>query len=145
MQSKQWRLKSKFITTVYYDAFSHNRENICTPIPSKFHNMRGNFSPNCAVYTVHQGVTKRCRLSLLTNSALVYLPKCRGWGGGGCGVSANEGTAVHITCHGAQINVGDLPWYLTFAVHIPAGLFLYLTRFSGCDLWTASFQSQMGR
>jgi hypothetical protein len=30
-----------------------------------------------------QGVTKRCRLSLLTNSALVYEPKCRGMGGGG--------------------------------------------------------------
>jgi hypothetical protein len=27
---------------------------------------------------VHQGVTKRCRLSWLTNGALVYAPKCRG-------------------------------------------------------------------
>ncbi len=34
-----------------------------------------------------QGDTQRCRLSWLTNSALVYEPKC---GGGGCGVSANE-------------------------------------------------------
>jgi hypothetical protein len=33
------------------------------------------------------GVTKRCRLSWLTNGALLYEPKC---GGGGCGVSANE-------------------------------------------------------
>jgi hypothetical protein len=30
-----------------------------------------------------QGVTKRCRLSLLTNSALVYEPKCGGGGGRG--------------------------------------------------------------
>jgi hypothetical protein len=37
-----------------------------------------------------QGVTKTCRLSWLTNSALVYEPKCRGKGGGSCGVSANE-------------------------------------------------------
>ncbi len=35
-----------------------------------------------------QGVTKRCRLSWLTNSALVYEPKCGGRGS--CGVSANE-------------------------------------------------------
>jgi hypothetical protein len=44
-----------------------------------------------------QGVIKRCRLSWLTNSALVYEPKCGGAGGGSCGVSANEYcTAVHI-------------------------------------------------
>ncbi len=30
-----------------------------------------------------QGVTKRRRLSWLTNSALVYEPKCGGIGGGG--------------------------------------------------------------
>ncbi len=35
-----------------------------------------------------QGVTKRCRLSWLTNSALVYEPKCGG--GGSCRISANE-------------------------------------------------------
>jgi hypothetical protein len=38
-----------------------------------------------------QGVTKRCRLSWLTNSALVYYPKCEGgggkWGGGLGGLS----------------------------------------------------------
>ncbi len=32
-----------------------------------------------------QGVTKRCRLSWLTNSALVYEPKCGGKGGGVAG------------------------------------------------------------
>jgi hypothetical protein len=42
-----------------------------------------------------QGVTKKGRLSWLTNSALVYEPKCGG--GGGCGVSGVRpmGTAVH--------------------------------------------------
>jgi hypothetical protein len=32
-----------------------------------------------------RGSTKRCRLSWLTNSALVYKPKCGGEGGGGGG------------------------------------------------------------
>jgi hypothetical protein len=32
-------------------------------------------------YGVHKGVTKKCRLSWLTNSAVVYEPKC--WGRGG--------------------------------------------------------------
>jgi hypothetical protein len=60
--------------------------------------------------TVCQGVTKRRRLSWLTNSALVYEPKCGG--GGGCGVSANE-----YSCkHGAQINFGDLTPYFSYGV-----------------------------
>ncbi len=37
--------------------------------------------------TIDQGVTKRCRLSLLTNSALVIRVQLRGKGGGSCGVS----------------------------------------------------------
>ncbi len=50
------------------------------------------------------------RLSLLTNSALVYESQCRGmvWGGGGVAGSQPMSTAVHITWH------GDLPPYLTF-------------------------------
>ncbi len=44
-----------------------------------------------------QGVTRRCRLSLLTNSALVYRVQMQG-GGGDCEVSANEcGCAHHVT------------------------------------------------
>ncbi len=58
-----------------------------------------------ALYT-NQGVTKRCRLSWLTNSALVYEHKC---GGEGLRVSANE----YSCAHGAQINFGDLTPYLT--------------------------------
>jgi hypothetical protein len=59
----------------------------------------------------NQGVTKRCRLSWLTNSALVHEPKC---GGGGCCVSANE----YICSHGAQINFGDLTPYLTYDANL---------------------------
>jgi hypothetical protein len=44
-----------------------------------------------------QGVTKRCRLSLLTNSARVIQVQMRGEGGR-CGVSANEyRRANHVT------------------------------------------------
>jgi hypothetical protein len=56
-------------------------------------------------YCIDQGVTKRCRLSWLTNSALVlavYEPKC--------GVSANENSCTH----GARIYTGDLTPYLTW-------------------------------
>jgi hypothetical protein len=38
--------------------------------------------------------------------ALVYEPKCGGWGG--CGFSANENSCAP---HGAQINFGDLRTY----------------------------------
>jgi hypothetical protein len=56
-----------------------------------------------------QGVTKRCRLSWLTNSALVYEPKC----GGGVAGSQTMSTAVH-KAHGAQINFGELTPYLSY-------------------------------
>ncbi len=59
--------------------------------------------------TVVQGVKKKCRLSWLTNSALVYEPKCRG---GGCGVSDNN----YSCAHGVQINFGDLAPFLTYAI-----------------------------
>jgi hypothetical protein len=69
-----------------------------------------------STYTVdlclHQGVTKRCRLSWLTNSDLVYETKC----GGSCGVSANEYSSQLYTR--AQINFGDLAPYLTYGLHI---------------------------
>jgi hypothetical protein len=47
-------------------------------------------------------------LSWLTNSALVYEPKCGGRGS--CGVSVND----YSFTHGAQINFGDLSPYLTY-------------------------------
>jgi hypothetical protein len=42
------------------------------------------------------GVTKRCRLFWLTNSTLVYDPKCGG-GGGGVAGSQPMSTALHMS------------------------------------------------
>ncbi len=58
------------------------------------------------------GVTRRCSLSLLTNSALVIRVQMRGGRAGSQQMSAD----VHNTWHGAQINFGDLPPYLTYAL-----------------------------
>jgi hypothetical protein len=66
-----------------------------------FHNLAQTLQYLAHRYTLPRGVTKRCRLSWLTNSALVYEPKCGG--GGGYGVPAN----VYIIVR-AQINFGDL-------------------------------------
>jgi hypothetical protein len=60
-----------------------------------------------------QGVTKRCRPSLLTNSTLLIRVQMREEGGS-CGVSANEYSCAHHVTYGAQINFGDLPPYLTY-------------------------------
>jgi hypothetical protein len=57
----------------------------------------GGFSCSLEVFQGGQGVTKRCRLSWLTNSALVYEPKWGMEGGGGCGVSANEYSCAYGT------------------------------------------------
>jgi hypothetical protein len=50
---------------------------------------------HCSVLPLQQGVTKICRLSLLTNSALVIRVQC----GGREGVAGSQPmrTAVHIT------------------------------------------------
>jgi hypothetical protein len=92
-----------------------------------------NFEDACRYHRIisgvcsRQGVTKRCRLSWLTNSALVYEPKMpktaprtlflsfavynlRGEGVGGCGVSANE----YSCANGAQINFEHLTPYLIY-------------------------------
>jgi hypothetical protein len=59
-----------------------------------------------------QGVTKRCRLSWLTNSAPAYTsPNAGGWRVAG---SQPMSKAVRIMWHGAQINFGDLTPYLTY-------------------------------
>jgi hypothetical protein len=52
--------------------------------------------PAClnVLYSLYQGVTKRCRLSRLTNSALVYELKCVGGGGRVTGCQPMN-TAVH--------------------------------------------------
>jgi hypothetical protein len=56
-----------------------------------------------------QGDTKRCLLSWLTNSALVYEPKC---GEGGVTGSRPVNTTVQYT--GAKIKFGVITTYLTF-------------------------------
>jgi hypothetical protein len=58
-------------------------------------------------FYVQGAITKRCRLSWLTNSALVYEPKCGG--GWGCGFSANE----YCCAHRARTNFRYLTPYLT--------------------------------
>ncbi len=57
-----------------------------------------------------QGVTKKCRLSWLTNSALVYEPKC----GGGAGITGLFNEYSCAPRRRAQINFGDLTLYLTY-------------------------------
>ncbi len=56
---------------------------------------------------LNQGVAQRCRLSWLTNSALVYEPKC---GEGEVAGPKNKYSCAHV----AQLNFGDLyvfnPW-----------------------------------
>ncbi len=69
---------------------------------------------------LYQGVVKRRRLSLLTNSALVIRVQMRGQGG--VEESQPMRTAVHITWHVAQINFKDLPPYLTYVLYNLWGL-----------------------
>jgi hypothetical protein len=62
-----------------------------------FLDKRPNIRPNCSAARKEfpdQGVTKRCRLSWLTKSAVIYESKCRGKGGGGVG-SQPISTVVH--------------------------------------------------
>ncbi len=63
----------------------------------------------CWFISVIQGFTKRCRLSRLTNSVLVYETK---WGEGGV---AGFSQWVQL-CTGDQINFGDLTPCLTYGV-----------------------------
>ncbi len=65
--------------------------------------------PNMSImYGMNQGVTKRCHLSWLTNSTLVYEPKCGGRGGLR---GLSQWVQLCANAHGAQINFGDLTPY----------------------------------
>ncbi len=55
-------------------------------------------------------VTKRCCLSWLTNSALVYEPMCEGRG-----VAGSQPMSTAVRARGVQINFGDLTPYLIYA------------------------------
>ncbi len=67
----------------------------------------------CIIVWPPQGVTRRRRLSLLTNSVLVYEPKC---GGRGVlrGLSQWKQLCNHVTVKPRYVNFGDLPLYLTY-------------------------------
>ncbi len=70
---------------------------------------------------LYLGITKRCRLSWLTNSALVYEPKRgRGWRGLSQWVQPTSPSLLsEYSCvHGAQINFGDLTSYWTYALNV---------------------------
>ncbi len=58
---------------------------------------------------VNYGVTKRCLLFWLTNSTLVYEPKCGG------GVAGRQ--PMSTAAHRAHINFGDLTPYLIIGVN----------------------------
>ncbi len=88
-----------------------------------------------------QEVTKRFRLSLLTNRAVVYESQFGGMGGGGrCAAFQPMRTATHITWYryGAQIKFGDLPPYLTFA-----SMQLQVVQFWSCRYLNTSFRSSV--
>ncbi len=68
-----------------------------------------------AVLMIYIRGLQRCRLSLLTNSALEIKDQMRGEGG--VAGSQPMSSAGHITWHGAQINFEDLPPYLTYDLH----------------------------
>ncbi len=61
-----------------------------------------------------QEVTKRWRLSLLTNSAFVYESQMRVIGGGGEVACLSQWVQLCTS----QINFGDLPPYLTYALKV---------------------------
>jgi hypothetical protein len=65
----------------------------CTPKSGRYHFMYSVVYPDYPQLGSSQGVTKRCRLSWLTNSALVYEPKCGGRGR--VAESQPMSTAVH--------------------------------------------------
>jgi hypothetical protein len=85
-------------------------------------------SPKNKTHQRHsQGVTKRCRLSLLTNSTPIVRVQMRGRGG--VAGSQPMSTAVHITWHGAQINFEDLPLDLTMVIVFVYGTVYFLKTF----------------
>ncbi len=86
-------------------------------------------------FTAHgimQEVTKRYRLSCLTNSALVYEPNAK-WGGELRGFS--QWVQLYT---GAQINFGDLTPYLTYGHNgAPQNLDLVLSHLRKRRVWRA--------
>jgi hypothetical protein len=72
---------------------------------------------------INQGVTKRCRLSRRTISALVYEPNAEG----GRGELRVYGSQPMITAvHRSPINLGDLTLYLTYAINQSSTVYVLL-------------------
>ncbi len=111
------------------------RINTCRKVPLQVNFFKDDNILHCllcvlSIYrvTLTQGVTRRCRLSCLTNSTPRFMSPNAGRGA----VAGSQpiGTALHITWHGAQINFGDLTPYLTYA--------LTWSRYQTCWFWTYS-------
>ncbi len=108
----QWRPRRQQVL-LQVRAFSYCSEHVPhywnqSCMASKFNLPIGSYTVVQArshVLTCSQGVTKRCCLYWLANSALQYKPKR----GGGGGVAGSQ------PMRGAQINIGDLNPYLTYA------------------------------
>jgi hypothetical protein len=71
-----------------------------------------NYNSSASLKGWNHVITKRCRLSLLTNSALVYEPKC-----GGRGELRGLSQWIQLNT-GAQINFEDLTSYLTYGLNL---------------------------
>jgi hypothetical protein len=84
------------------------------PDDAPLHDLPRDLLPSQQIQVRMLNSTKRCRLSWLTNSTLVYEPKCGGKGVN-CGASANE----YSCAQGAQLNFGDMTAYLIYGSFSP--------------------------
>jgi hypothetical protein len=97
------------------------------------------------VLTPGQGVTKRCRLSWLTNRRPLIWAQMRREGGscGLAGVSANEYSCTQEPKSLAKINFGDLTRFLTYAHRLsPQRL---ICRQPGADRWAPAWRGWTSR
>ncbi len=94
--------------------------------------------------TVAQGVTNRCRLSWLTNSAIVYEPKC-----GGGGLWGLSQWVLYSYAYGAQINFDLTPYTILHTIlHLLVPLLAkHATTINKIvyRLWMTSFGCLQGR
>ncbi len=101
----------------------------CPPISTVFtircQKVCGKYCHMGSATGLQQGVTKRCRLSWLTNSALVYEHKCGGREG--AGLSANEYSCVyHVTWSPNKLCRSNSIFNLWFAARLSKALIGYI-------------------
>ncbi len=104
---------------------------LCAPVLQAFGTLRMRSSrvvraSGCQCISHNQGVTKRCRLSWLTNRRSCIWAQMQGEGGR-CGISANE--------YRSQLDFRDLTPYLTYGRNSP-GFDPSILRHSG--IWRAA-------